>query len=64
MRRFLLCVSVALLPGTGLAQEFEAGLAIYGAGGFATAIRKWVPLATLRSSKSPQIFDLLEKMLG
>lgn len=47
MIRFLRAAVLALMlvPSTGTAQDFDAGLAAYEAGDFATALREWKPLA-------------------
>lgn len=47
MINFLRCAVVALMltPAIASAQDFDAGYAAYEAGDYATALRKWTPIA-------------------
>jgi len=58
MLKFLRCVVVALMlmPTIGAAQDFQAGLAAYDTGDYATALSEWRPFA--EQGYAPAQFNL------
>ena len=50
-----ICLGVALLLGStgeSWSQNFQKGLSAYNSGDYATALREWIPLATIWETKA------------
>lgn len=60
MIRFFRGAALALMlaPSAGTAQDYDAGLAAYEAGNFATARRDWAPLADQGDGDAPATLGL------